>query len=649
MKQKLVPFIVLLILVGICPSIPLYGQSEKETQLQNQLAAALAKASSKVPEIQLDLGIYYFEQHQYDQASALFLEIIKQDSLSELATHAYSNLALIFKKQGRYQDALTFFQEVARRWAAQDDIQKQAGALINAAMVCKKQGDFQQQINLLFTAQPLVDTLGDQYLQSILYYSLSNAHRAIKHYPQAEKAQLQAIAIRKKITDPKGLSASYNSLANIYREQERFEEALAYYQQAIHLKDSLGQQSGLAICYHNVGSIHSEQEDWDSALFYYGEAFRIKQKLTNVESLAYSTNELALCFVKQNEWDSAQYYLDYTLNTAKGTASKGVLLRNTEIRKSYFIARNHIDSALFYGEQFLALYKEVYEQEKAQELLRLQAQYESKTKDELISGLEHSQRELAQSAQINALKMQQEKNQKYLILAIAIFVLCLIGIGFFFYRQRMIFNRYQAFTKGQEEVKTLVSDSLHGPVAGQISGIRLKISSLLNGSDKAGKLKESIHLLEQLYEQVRGLSHQLAPVHYQLEGKSFEESLSQLFGEFERLRKIDTTVIGLGDATLYQLKPDVQQKLYSVLSELLLNVSKHAKTPKIEVYFTEQKRLYKIHIRDFGIGLPGQVSEGIGLKYIQTHVKLLHGSFELLNANPGTTAILNIPKKRNTI
>ena len=624
------------------------SDTQKAQQLEH-LKAALSLAE-KLPDstlnaVHMAFGDHYLTQRDYDTAITYYLKILQTKSSVETKAQAHNNMAIAFKKQGRYTQALEFFKSAVELYAQLRNEENRAIALINAAQVCKLQGDLEQQIQLLYLARPILDQLKHKGLQSSLYYNLSNAHRHIKAYDKAIIFQRKAIALRTELGNKKGLANAYNSLGNIFREQRKFDSAIPYFQKAIKIKSTLNLPISLAVSYHSLGSVYAVQKDYDPALDYYNKAYKIRDSLNDYHGKAMTSNELAKNYIVIGDYALANYHLNTIQKWSETNSVLNIQLRTAELKKTYFQKLRQTDSLLHYSNKYLDLYKAYYEADKAKALLQLQEQYESKNKDELIDDLKVKEARLLQDQKIKDLKIKQRN----LLLLIATVVIITVMVVFAYYRNRMKLRQIEAHQVGQEVIKQQVATALHDKVANKISGIRLKIIALINGNVFNKDHKNIANELGSLYENIRKLSHQLAPIAYHLERQTLTQALSNLFSDFERFRKIKLDVKGLGDSQLNQLKKQQQIALYCILEELLLNTFKHAKTKKVDLEFIEQKRQINIVVEDYGIGLPEHHHQGIGLLNIQTHIKILKGQFNIQNTGTGCKATLSFPKKPNGI
>jgi len=105
-----------------------------------------------------------------------------------------------------------------------------------------------------------------------------------------------------------------------------------------------------------------------------------------------------------------------------------------------------------------------------------------------------------------------------------------------------------------------------------------------------------------------------------------------------------TFLANLGDE---QLPPTVETAAYRILQEALMNVSKHARTERVEVSLARKGEWLLLDVRDHGIGLDirsAGASRGLGLVSMSERARLLGGSCEIeTDGSHGTLVRARLP------
>jgi signal transduction histidine kinase len=192
----------------------------------------------------------------------------------------------------------------------------------------------------------------------------------------------------------------------------------------------------------------------------------------------------------------------------------------------------------------------------------------------------------------------------------------------------------RAYMEGVEKERVRFSRELHDDIGSRLGSLKRFFSSP-SGSEKL------VEQINSLYEDVRKMSHTLAPPLMKLLG--LQEMIIRLAQEAESTTGIRMTCQfyempeKLDDETTYHL--------YRILQEAIHNVSKHSHASECEIQFVRHEHELVLTVEDNGIGFDNsQIQDGIGIKNMRARVSALHGAFAL-NSMPGhgTSLVVKIP------
>ncbi|MGI4749618.1 MAG: PAS domain-containing protein [Janthinobacterium lividum] len=197
----------------------------------------------------------------------------------------------------------------------------------------------------------------------------------------------------------------------------------------------------------------------------------------------------------------------------------------------------------------------------------------------------------------------------------------------------------------QEEERKRIAENLHNTLGQLLFGVRISISQLslekiaTNQEDLIQAKQYAEHLLSNAIKECRRISHELTPTILQDFG--LQEAIMDIgtqFGEampitfaFTRMNKI--------------LSKYLQTTIYRTVQELVMNIIKHAQATQASIEIAANLTAVDLTVKDNGIGFnPDQQNNGIGLKMIQSKIKLLNGSFNITSNNGrGNVITLSIP------
>jgi len=201
----------------------------------------------------------------------------------------------------------------------------------------------------------------------------------------------------------------------------------------------------------------------------------------------------------------------------------------------------------------------------------------------------------------------------------------------------------------EAEVKRL-AHALHDDAGQLLAAAQIKLQDIGHTLpvDLRERLQEVRQVLDQIEDQLRGLSHELRPV--ALEDQGLLPALLGLAGAVSRRSGLQVTVEA-AEAT--RLPAKIETALYRVIQEALKNSSKHARASTVKIRLLHRQDQACCSVEDDGIGFDwnsvssGRKGQGLGLLGIHERLHALGGTCEIRSApGQGTTLNITIPTER---
>jgi PAS domain S-box-containing protein len=203
--------------------------------------------------------------------------------------------------------------------------------------------------------------------------------------------------------------------------------------------------------------------------------------------------------------------------------------------------------------------------------------------------------------------------------------------------EKMLYEQLitQAIIKTQEEERYEIGSELHDNICQILAMTQMNLDKLRDNlsAEKITWYENAKNTLITALEEIRNLSHQLAPAFYN--ELTLEESFRKLIKSFNAAQKykiIFSFEDELNDKSRYQ---EMQLNLYRILQEQLRNIEKYAYATEIRIFlFIKKDNLYMTTI-DNGVGfVMDPEKHGIGFANMQRRVELYKGDIEI-NTAPG--------------
>lgn len=207
---------------------------------------------------------------------------------------------------------------------------------------------------------------------------------------------------------------------------------------------------------------------------------------------------------------------------------------------------------------------------------------------------------------------------------------------------------FKATLDAQEKERKRIAESLHNGLGQLLYGVKLTLNDLhLKPNDiwleeHQQILQETEKLLNEAINEARRMSHELIPSI--LEDFGLKTAIEDICRQFKHVLHITCNFTDL-PARMDQY---TEIALYRIIQELVTNVIKHAAATQASIYIDVSTNINVI-VKDNGKGFTTQTGNkhgGIGLKTIQSNVKMLNGKLLITSApGEGTTINITIPNK----
>jgi len=202
----------------------------------------------------------------------------------------------------------------------------------------------------------------------------------------------------------------------------------------------------------------------------------------------------------------------------------------------------------------------------------------------------------------------------------------------------------KASLNAQEEERQRISEAIHNGLGQVLYGVkanleRLKLDDEDAYEDNFKVLNRSKELLGLCIQESRKISHELMPSI--LEDFGLKASVKDICSQLKGTTRFNCTFSGLE----IPLDKYLQLAIYRIVQELALNIMKHADATLAKINITLADEKVHLTVNDNGKGFNEieRKAKGIGLKTIESKVKLLHGKMEITSVPKQTTIHIQFP------
>jgi signal transduction histidine kinase len=200
--------------------------------------------------------------------------------------------------------------------------------------------------------------------------------------------------------------------------------------------------------------------------------------------------------------------------------------------------------------------------------------------------------------------------------------------------------------ESQEVERRHIARELHDEVGQTLTVAEMNLQSVVQsarGNSLSARLKESLHAVERVLEQVRDLSLNLRPS--MLDDLGLEAALKWYSNRQAALANLHVEVEA--DPLDERLDPIIETACFRIAQEALTNIVRHAKAHSVSVELRREDGLLHLYVRDDGVGFDvaavrqqAVLGDSLGVLSMEERATLCDGGLEHISA-PGKGTVVH--------
>lgn len=406
-------------------SLLIFKSKENEALLYLDSASQLIKYGDVFMEMEIlsHYGMAYQNLGQYAKAQKLYDQLC---TIAEANPNYYhqigcklnqSKIALI---RGNFSSALKLSLQ-ALTMTNQYNYEQYVDALTQTGEVYLELSQYELCAKYLYQALKISEEKGLKLKTAIIYNNLAWLTKIEGQIDEAMEATKKAQKIAEEIKNDRVLSEAHNVRGLIYFLERKFDLAMAEYELALALRKKIGDLKGVSATLYNQTEIYLELKQYEKALPILQKVVQLEQQIGNMPYLAMTYGIIARVLTDQKKFDEAFHYLEKARKTGEQEQSLYIKRENALHYAYYHEAKRELDKALSYQKQFQLLNDSIYNQQRTDKLAEYQALYKAEKRENEIELL--NQKQASQDIQ---LKLQDSKIAQKNILILGSLVVALI-------------------------------------------------------------------------------------------------------------------------------------------------------------------------------------------------------------------------------
>lgn len=458
--------------------------------------------------------------------------------------------------------------------------------------------------------------------------NLGNVSHEMGRLPEAEKHYRKAYEIYKE----NELSIEeYGALGNIgmiFYERELYDSALIFYQEIMNQLDpdslvSPQEQYILSIVYNNSALAYNDQGDLDKALEYFQKSLYLAVKGEDKHTTATIYMNMGSLYGEREKQDSALFYLHRALQIAQEREFRSLELEVYEELARLHAGTGSYASAYNWMVRYDTLYKALFNEDQAEEIMRLRSMYEQEINEQEIQQLQ---------SESHLQKMLNKLFIVFIVIIVALAIIIAVNLRSKKLTNQMLAernlqisnaisklseseNELQKLNKSKDRIFSVVAHDLRNPVAA-VTGF----SELLYDNFEEFPVDTQKEYLLQILQGTQRIQNllenlliwarsQMKAVKYEPETLQMKGLLAECVREMkanldhkkvECLLEIEASCVVYADKAM----------IYTVFRNLIINAIKFSfPGGKIRISSETSENGCTIRVSDDGIGIQPEIQE----------------------------------------
>ena len=645
MKQIILK-IAINLLIFLFTSLSFFGQTSQEYQDSIKTVIRNLPSDSLRAKKYYGATLYALQRLNDLKLSRLYLDSSMHYSqvsgFADSEAKCHFLYGLLERIDGNYDVALAHLDTNITYF--ENDSTNKAYALFQVGVIYRLKGNYQNSLETYFEILKIFEHKKDSFAMASTLNSIGNLYGEIDKYDEAIENFSRANEIFIEKDKKRDISNAYQNIGEMYIRNSDTLNARDNMERSLAIALSINEDYATANASYGLARTYLDFLP-HKALKYYKEAESILERIEYNSLLVKVYRDLGHFYKDVNNNTKAIYYYNKALALAEELNELPPKEEIFEGLSAIYESENQYKKAFNYQSKYIVVKDSLLNEENLKSINLLQTQYETERKDKEI---------IQQQLQIEQTEseLREKKTQNNYIIGLAVFLFIASMMAWFVFQQRHKRKDQEIITlKREHQIKTLeslmegeekerlrIAKELHDGVNGDLSAIKYKLSSLLELNNTV--IKEAITMIDNSYDQVRAISHNLVPP--SLMNFSLLEATEEYCNNLDAIHPIQIFYQHIGDVVSIPKKAEVS--MFRIIQELVTNSIKHADASEITVQISCRENMLQLTVEDNGKGFDKSkvMGAGIGLSNVESRVDYLEATMDLISNDQGTSYTIEI-------
>ena len=566
-------------------------------------------------------GIALLDEYELDDSRENLnkaLEIFLSEKKFESIGNCYQNLGIIAEIESEFDLAIEHYNLAIDNYLKIDFKSGLADAYNNLGIVYCINSQYEKGLDYYFKSLSLEEELSNEEGIAYSYGNIGLVYRKMNNNEKAIEYYNKSLEIKTRLQDKHGMAITYNNLGSLYVRVDSVDRAIELFNFAYQLNIDTENLEGQAYSLHNIGDALNSKSEYINAIPYLEKSYEIRSKLNDEKGLTSSLYSLAEAYLNTNKYDKFIYYIQSSYDLSYELNLSEYMLKTNWIYYQYYSIIGNESIALKHLEEYVRIKIEVDEQERYDQILEMQARFDTDKKEREISEKDNQILVLEKERKISELQIAQDRLLKLFLVITVVLVLLIVFILYTRYKNRTRVNQILELKNRELEEANATKNKFFSIISHDLSNYASVIESLSGMIErKHSQMQEDIlsknletlnksaienkNMIKSLLNWALAQSRKIKTDPQLLKASEYCNNIVSSLQNIASDKSIRLKIILENDFEFYADKNTME----TVLRNLISNAIKFSAENSEVHIFARQKDNNKAEfvVRDFGIGM----------------------------------------------
>ncbi|MCR9262642.1 MAG: tetratricopeptide repeat protein [Flavobacteriaceae bacterium] len=329
---------------------------------------------------------------------------------------------------GNYSKALNHIDGYLNHYRTQKEPFALANGLYQKAIILDNLGDFDKSLGIYYDILKIYEDHDDRFSIATTLNAMGEILKKTGKMSEAMDHYNRALEIFSALNDKTEIANCLFNIGDTFMHQEDYDQALEYLNRALALDQETNSDWGKAFDYEALGKVYGRQKRYAQALEHHNKALALREKLGMRLELSMSYTQIGTINLEMGKPEQAEKSILNAIAIAEEIGARSHLQENYDILSRIYESNKEYNKALIYKNKFVALKDSLFNEAKSKQIEELQVRFDTEKKQDAIATLQ-------KDAEINQLKIKQQKTLRNIIIGLAVAALLFLWFAFKRYKQ----------------------------------------------------------------------------------------------------------------------------------------------------------------------------------------------------------------------